>query len=99
MFSGAAQTESVDHIVKVHPIGGAASEIGGARARVSGCHAWQEGGVAPEYAFTMSMESAEAPQVGEAFAWRSSAKTSLVPDVATTYSLLLRIGDVTSLIR
>ena len=100
MFSGAVRTESIDHIVKVHPGGGAADEIAGIRANVGRCRTWQEGGVAPGYAFTMSMESAKAPQVGdEAFAWRHSAKTSLVPDVATTYSVVLRVGDITSLIR
>ncbi|QGN49833.1 hypothetical protein GKC29_25420 [Micromonospora sp. WMMC415] len=100
VFYGGEQAERVDHIVKVHPARGAAREIARVRESVDRCRTWQAGGVAPGYAFTMSMEFATAPQVGdEAVAWRYNAKTSLAPDVATTYSVLLRVGEVTSLVR
>jgi hypothetical protein len=101
LFAGAAQTESVHHIVKAYPTARAASAVASFRGAVEACRQWNEGGVDPSgYAFAMTFESVSAPAFGdEAFAWLESARTELSPEVATSYSVMVRVGDMVTTVR
>lgn len=99
-YSDTEHSERLDHIVKVHPEHGAAAEIARVRAGVNRCRAWKEGGDAPGYDFTMSMQPVTAPRAGdEAVAWRQSSRYGRAPNVVTKYGVLLRVGEVTSIVQ
>ncbi|WP_172899109.1 hypothetical protein [Micromonospora coriariae] len=92
-------SKAILQVVKVHPKQGAEAEVSRVRASVKRCRSWGEGGDAPGYIFTLSMRSTTAPQAGdEAVAWRYTSRYGPASPAFTTYNVLFRLGDVTSLI-
>ncbi|PYC62835.1 hypothetical protein C7C45_32630 [Micromonospora arborensis] len=87
-------------VVKLHPGQGAAAEVARVRASVERCRSWGEGeGLEAGYLHNLSMQLATAPRVGdEAVAWRYTSRIGPAAPPFRAYSVLFRVGSVTSLI-